>query len=67
MNNSPSYNLDSTAGDRANVELPMIFLVPLLDRDLEQSLCCTCGKINGTGSGCGECHCGSQSGHGSGA
>ena len=65
MNTLPSYNLNPTASVPANVELPLMFLVPLLDRDFEMSLCCSCGKINGTGSGCGECMCGSENGCGS--
>jgi len=67
MNNLLSYNLNPTASDPLNIKLPLMFLVPLLDRDLSQSLCCTCGKINGSGEGCNECMCGSQSGTGSGA
>ena len=60
-----SYNLDPTATDPAEVELKLMFFVPLLDSDYESGLCCSCGRINGTGSGCGECQCGSQSGSGS--
>jgi hypothetical protein len=67
MNQLPSYHLHPTASDGAIVDLKMTFLVPLLDRDFEMSLCCSCGKINGTGSGCGECQCGSESGSGSGS
>lgn len=64
MNKLPSYNLDPTASDPADVELSMMFLVPLLDRDFETSLMnCGCGKINGCGSG-GQCQCGSSNGCG---
>jgi hypothetical protein len=64
MNKLPSYNLDPTAGSSADVEVPLTFLVPLLDRDFETSLLgCSCGKINGEGSG-GDCQCGSGNGGG---
>ena len=64
MNKLPSYNLDPTASNSADVELNLMFLVPLLDRDFETSLfACGCGKINGCGSG-GECACGSDNGCG---
>lgn len=65
MNQLPSYNLDPPVSEPADVELKMMFLVPLLDRGFETSLGCSCGcgKINGSGSG-GGCQCGSLTGSG---
>ena len=65
MNQLPTYNLDPTASNAADVELNVMFLVPLLDRGFETSLLgCGCGKLNGCGSG--TCLCGSQNGGGDG-
>jgi hypothetical protein len=67
MNKLPSYNLDPTARNPADVELNLTFLVPLLDRGFETSLLgCGCGKVNGCGSG-GDCLCGSGNGGGDGS
>lgn len=65
MNQLPSYNLDPTASDPTDLELKMMFLVPLIDRDFETSLLeCGCGRLNGCGAG-GSCACGTENGCGS--
>lgn len=64
MNKLPTYNLDPTASDPADMELNMMLMVPLLDTNFETSLLgCSCGRINGQGSG-GSCLCGSENGGG---
>ena len=64
MNQLPSYNLDPSVSEPADLELQVMFLVPLLDRDFETSLfACSCGRLNGRGSG-GNCLCGSVNGSG---
>jgi hypothetical protein len=67
MNQLPSYNPDPIASELIDGELKMLFLVPLLDGSFDSFQCCSCGcgRINGTGSGCGGCQCGSLSGSGS--
>lgn len=65
MNKLPSYNLNPTAGNPADGELNVMFLVPLLDQGFETSILgCGCGDLNGCGSG--GCKCGSQNGGGDG-
>lgn len=63
MNKVPTYNLDPTASDPAMVELNPMILVPLLDTHETSLLGCSCGRINGQGSG-GSCLCGSENGGG---
>ena len=64
MDKLPTYNLDPTASNPAEIELKPMILVPLLDTAFETSLLgCRCGSVNGLGTG-GACACGSENGGG---